>query len=218
MKKLKLSQILFIVLVGFAIYLGSRADIIDYFSQFIDNNVVGIMWYIAIFALITVLVPLTAMPMMVPGSVIFGPFFVSIYSIIGWVLGAIIAFAIARYLGKPFLSLFIKIEEIERYEKYLSNRVEFWGLVFLRMIMPVDMLSYAVGILSSISFRKYILATVLGITPFAFAFSYIGDALVQRQYISFIMFSIGAVLVFGITFIAYKIYRLSQIGQNKDNV
>lgn len=215
-KSIKSHHIIFIVLVGLAIYFGSRADIIDYLSQFIQADLFGIIYFILAFALITVLVPLTALPLIVPGSAIFGPLFVSVYATLGWLLGSLIAFVIARHLGKPFLSLFISIEKIEKYEEYLSGRIEFWGLVLLRMVMPVDLLSYAVGLLSKISFKKYMLATFLGVAPFAFIFSYISDALTQKQYIVFIVYSAGALLGFGVLYVLYKIYRAGRKIQYKE--
>ena len=210
MRKLKLSHIVFILIVSLAIYFGSRADVIDYLSQYIQGDFVGSIYFILVFALITVLVPLTALPLIVPGSAIFGPLLISVYATLGWLLGSMITFIIARYLGKSFLSLFISIDKIEKYEEYLSGKIEFWGLVLLRMVMPVDLLSYAVGLLSKISFKKYMLATFLGVAPFAFVFSYISDALTQDRYITFIIFSAGAILGFGILYILYKIYRVGR--------
>ena len=102
------------------------------------------------------------------------------------------------------------MKRIEKYEQYFSDRIEFWGLVLLRMVMPVDLLSYAVGILSRISLKKYMLATVLGIAPFAFVFAYIGDALVQEQYVTFIVFSAGGFLIFGFIYFLYRIYRIGK--------
>jgi len=164
------------------------------------------------------MVPLTAMPLIVPGSAIFEAFLVSVYSIIGWTIGAAVAFLIARHLGKPFLATFFSLERLEKYEQYLSGRVEFWMLVLMRMILPVDILSYAVGILSRISFKKYILATIVGITPFAFVFAYISDAFVQGKYTAFTMYIVGGVLLFGLLYLIYRIYRVeSKVGQKRDN-
>lgn len=210
---MKSSHIWFFVLVALAIYVASRTEFIDYFSQFIKNDVLGTVSFIFLFALVTVIAPLTALPLVVPASSIFGPFLTSIYSIAGWTLGAVVAFLIARYLGKPILTHFISLEKLEKYEKYFSGNIEFFGLVLLRFILPVDLLSYAVGLLSRISFKKYLLATLIGITPFAFIFAYTGDALAQKQYTTFIALSAGALLFFGFIYIVYKIYRLSRIGK-----
>lgn len=213
---LKSSRIIFIVIVGFAIYLGSRADIIGYFSQFIANDIIGIMSFILVFALITILVPLTALPLIIPGSVIFGSFFVSIYSIIGWTIGASVAFLIARHLGKSALSYFISIKKIEQYEMRFSNRIKFLGLVLLRMIMPVDLLSYAVGLFSKIRFTIYITATILGISPFAFIFAYAGNAIVLRQYNFLAILFIASILIVGLIYYMYKKY-FEQIRKNPKN-
>ncbi len=49
------------------------------------------------------------------------------------------------------------------------------------MVLPVDMSSYAIGLLSTVSFRDYCLATAIGIVPFSFVFAYIGPALLQKN-------------------------------------
>lgn len=41
--------------------------------------------------------------------------------------------------------------------------------------MPVDVLSYALGLFSNMSHSAFLLATLLGVTPFAFVFSYLGS-------------------------------------------
>lgn len=211
-KLMRVSHISFFVIVGLFIYLGTRADIIGFFNQFIQNDIPGVVSFITLFTIVTVLAPLTALPLVIPASAIFGPFFVSIYSILGWTLGAMIAFLIARNVGKPFLTLFISLEKIESYDKYLSDRVEFWGLVLLRMVLPVDLLSYAVGMLTRISFKKYMAATIVGIVPFAFAFAYIGDAFMQKQYILFI----GLILT-GIFIFLYILYKINKMRSKKEN-
>jgi len=210
---IKSSHILFIIIVGLMIYIGSRGEVIDYLNIYAQNDILGVILFIFIFILATVIAPLTVFPLIVPASAIFGPFLTSIYSIAGWTIGAMIAFLIARHIGKPILTSFVSLEKLEKYEKYFRGRTEFFGLVFLRMILPVDILSYAVGFLSRISFKKYILATIIGISPFAFIFAYTSEALVQKKYVAFMAFSTGALFIFGFIYIIYKIYRLSRIGK-----
>ena len=44
----------------------------------------------------------------------------------------------------------------------------------LRAIIPVDILSYALGLFSKVDFKTYALATMIGIIPFTVILSYLG--------------------------------------------
>jgi uncharacterized membrane protein YdjX (TVP38/TMEM64 family) len=44
------------------------------------------------------------------------------------------------------------------------------------MAVPVDVLSYAIGLFTTVSWRVYTAATLIGIMPFAFIFSYTSAA------------------------------------------
>jgi uncharacterized membrane protein YdjX (TVP38/TMEM64 family) len=211
-KKIELSHVLFLVFTLFSILILSRAEAVYYFGKFISDDFAGIVIFISLFALVTVIAPLTALPLVSPASAIFGPFLTALYSIAGWTLGAAIAFLIARHLGRPVLSLFVSMKKVEQYELRFSGRIRFLGLILLRMVMPVDLLSYAVGLFSKMTFRTYLLATLLGITPFAFIFAYAGNALVLRQYTTLALLSIASLAIFGAIYYFYKSY----IEKNKE--
>jgi uncharacterized membrane protein YdjX (TVP38/TMEM64 family) len=49
------------------------------------------------------------------------------------------------------------------------------------MVIPVDILSYVVGLLTNMSLWKYTLATIIGITPFSFIFSYGFDIVLLKN-------------------------------------
>lgn len=158
--------ILFVVLIFWQ-------EPIEYLQQFItDNSVLSISIFIFLMFISTVFVPITVLPLVPFVAILLGYFDTMIYSIIGWTLGSIVAFLIARHMGKPILFKFIKEEYLIKYHKYVPENISFWWVVFLRMMIPVDILSYAVGLITNMSLWKYTLATIIGITPFSFIFSY----------------------------------------------
>jgi uncharacterized membrane protein YdjX (TVP38/TMEM64 family) len=57
------------------------------------------------------------------------------------------------------------------------------SIIFLRMIGPIDILSYALGLFSKIKTRDYMVATVIGLTPMAFALAYVGSVSFYQQVI-----------------------------------
>ena len=103
------------------------------------------------------------------------------------------------------LQKFISIHKLEKIHKHIPQERMFWSVVLLRVMIPVDLLSYALGIFGVLGWRKYTLATVVGISPFAFIFAYMGTLPVLYQ-----LFSIPAgVLLISIVYISggKKFYR-----------
>ncbi len=100
---------------------------------------------------------------------------------VGWTLGSAIAFLIARHAARPLLLRFVRLDRLEAVAEKVTPRTQFWGIVLLRHLVPVDVLSYALGLIPSVSFGTYLAATVVGVTWFSFAFAYVGDALVTQN-------------------------------------
>ncbi|EKD58478.1 MAG: hypothetical protein ACD_56C00116G0011 [uncultured bacterium] len=191
------------------IFFFMRQDTFQIFRQAVQSNLAwGVIVYISLEIVSIVVVPVTTI-VLVPLAVdFFGPFLAAIYSIIGWLMGGALAFLIARHFGRPIVKKLFNIKEIEKYRKYISEDIGFWTVVLLRLLLPVDILSYALGLFSIISFRRYMLATLIGITPFAFIFSYTGQALIMGQYGGAVILAIVSVVILVLLWrIAKKKYR-----------
>ena len=91
----------------------------------------------------------------------------------GWTLGSLIAFLIARRWGYPIVKKLTSRERIRQMGKYIPDDL-FWSIVLLRLVMPMDVMSYVLGLLTDISWSRYMLATAMGLTPSAFVLAYLG--------------------------------------------
>lgn len=178
--------ILFIVLLFiFASYLAREYEE-NITSIVSDNSTLGMLYYVIITAVAVVVAPVSTLPLIPIASVAWGWFIAGVLSILGWVLGSQIAFLLARRYGKPLVQKMVSLERLERYEKRLPEKNIFWTVVLLRMVVPVDVLSYAVGLFSEMKSRTYFLATILGVIPFAFIFAYTGTLSIGTQLIVYI--------------------------------
>ena len=135
----------------------------------------GALAYIALGIIATVVAPLSSLPFLPLVSLLYGWFWAALFSIISWSIGSLIAFWIARKYGKAVVRRFVSLERMEKIEAKIPKERFFWTIVFLRIVIPVDALSYALGLFSTIKTREYMLATVVGITPFAFVWAYFGS-------------------------------------------
>lgn len=140
----------------------------------------GAVSYISFVTLLVVAVvfmPLSVMPIIPLAASIMGPLTTAILSIIGWTIGSVIAFLIARHLGRPILERFVSLEKIDSFAESLPQDTRFLMIVLIRLTIPVDIASYALGLGTQISLLEYTAATVVGVAWFSFAFAYLGNAL-----------------------------------------
>jgi uncharacterized membrane protein YdjX (TVP38/TMEM64 family) len=155
---------------------------------------VGLMFSATIVAPVTLL---PAIPMIAP---ILGPFVTAIACWAGWTLGAIVSFWIARYGGRPLISKFTTLQQLERFEERIPKGSHLYIIFALRLILPVDLLSYGLGLFSTVSIRTYACASGLGILWFSFAFSYLGYATATHNAVLFVLYGVASLIIFGLAF------------------
>lgn len=145
----------------------------DAMRTFIDaHDTSGILVYIASTIIATIIAPVSATPLIPIAATAWGPLAAALYSITGWTIGAVFAFWVSRKYGYRYVRRLVKLRKIQEYAEHIPERNLFWSVIFMRLALPVDILSYALGLFSTMPFRSYILATIIGITPFAFIFAY----------------------------------------------
>lgn len=98
-----------------------------------------------------------------------------LYSMIGGMLGACAAFFAGRLLGEGLLDRFGRIGKVVRKQ---VDHAGFRSLLVLRNIpgIPFAVLNYGAGV-AGVRFRDYFFATLIGIAPSKFVFTYCADAL-----------------------------------------
>lgn len=165
-----------------------------YLKNYLDIGILGPIFYVFLVSLAIVIAPISAVPLIPLASELWGVFNSALLNILGWTLGAYIAFSISRRYGIPLVSRIIPLEKIYKIQSYVPKKNIFWGIVLLRMVLPVDVLSYALGIFCKIRKRDYLLATLIGVTPFAFIFAYVGTLSVIYQ-IFFILLAIIVIVL-----------------------
>ena len=148
---------------------------IDFFKSIIGEGILGVLIYVFFVQLAIVFAPLNSTPLIPIASNVWGPFATSLINIFSWTLGSVIVFIISRKWGTKILGKLISLKDFHKLENKIPKENEFLSIVFLRMIVPVDILSYFLGLFSKIKFRTYLFASFIGIIPFAFAISYLGS-------------------------------------------
>ncbi|OGA30548.1 MAG: hypothetical protein A3I01_04845 [Betaproteobacteria bacterium RIFCSPLOWO2_02_FULL_65_24] len=162
-----------------------------------QHQVPGVVIYVVAVAASVVLLPLSSLPLLPFAAQLYGIWLTALLSAAGWWVGALIAFQVAR-LGRRYLQRFVSLQALDRLERRIPDDVGFGGIVVLRMILPVDIVSFALGLLKELRFSTYAVASLIGILPFAFGLSYAGGQLGAGHFLTFAAVAVGmtvAVLV-----------------------
>jgi len=133
--------------------------------------------FILLYAVITVLF-LPGTPFTLLAGVLFGPWLGTVSVVVGASVGAVMAFLFARYVGG---SLSHSVggsvgQKLRVYDARLRER-GFVTVLLLRLVplFPFNGLNFGLGV-TSVAFKDYALATVVGIIPGTFAYVYFGNA------------------------------------------
>ncbi|MDE2216407.1 MAG: TVP38/TMEM64 family protein [Planctomycetota bacterium] len=112
------------------------------------------------------------------GGAIFGVAMGTAYNVLASNLGATLAFLMARYFGRDFVSRLMKgrVEAFD--EKVASHGFRFIFTLRLIPLVPFNGLNLGSG-LSKIKYRDYLLGSVLGMLPGTFIYTYFADALLK---------------------------------------
>jgi len=175
-----------LIIVGIILVYIFFNSIYDFNSHFDVNsikhyiNIAG-FWsplvYMVTMAIAIVISPIPSMPLAAAAGVVWGPVVATIYSVIGAEVGAILAFLIARSLGKGFVEKHFKRQIKICYR--CSESYLFW-IVLISRLFPFfhfDIISYGSG-LTNMRLKSFAIATFFGMIPMTFLFAYLGNSLV----------------------------------------
>jgi uncharacterized membrane protein YdjX (TVP38/TMEM64 family) len=154
--------------------------------------------------------------MLVPGAVMtlaaglaFGTVKGSVYSLIGADLGALVAFAAGRFLGKGFVNKLLAGRFGETLDKIARNGFQI--ILYLRVfpIIPYNALNLLAGA-SPITFKDYFWASMIGMIPGTILFAFLGNELWHPTSPRFIV----ALLLIGLSFAGGEAYRRLRVDRS----
>ena len=134
--------------------------------------------YILLIAITVVFGALPGLPLVFAAGVVWGGFLGGLYSILGGFLGSVVAYGLGRTLGnsavKALTGKTCTLAE-HKEERFVI------GLIFISRLVPLfpfDLISYGAGV-AQLSFAPYAGATLLGMIPPTFAFSFLGTSALE---------------------------------------
>jgi len=159
------------VLIAAVLVVRAYADPI---RGFIERDVFwGVFVYILLNIVDALFAPGATLPLIPVAARAWGRIGAALVTTAGWTAGSLIAFSIARRWGYPIVRTFTSMPRVRQMRRYIPEDL-FWSIVLVRLVLPMDVISYVLGLFTEIGWTKYAAATALGLTPSAFLLAYLG--------------------------------------------
>ncbi len=120
-------------------------------------------------------VPFPAEFVAIANGMTYGPVWGTVITWIGAMLGALIAFGLARKLGRPFVEKMVAKRDWHRLDDWAANKG--WQVVLVARFIPViafNLINYAAG-LTRLTWWQFTWTTGLGILPLTILMVVMGD-------------------------------------------
>ena len=210
----------FIILVAVILVVGLLVRYTPLSQYFTKEHVVAFLeslrgqwWGPVIFIVIYSVGCVVALPgslLTLAGGAVFGTAWGTLYNVIASNLGATLAFFAARYLGRDFVKGFLKSGKLAQLDEQIGKS-GFKTIFRLRLIpiVPFNGLNFGAGF-SAVRYRDYLLASVIGMLPGTFIYTYFADALLKgvqgANQKAFLNLTVAGILLILISFLP-SIYK-----------
>jgi uncharacterized membrane protein YdjX (TVP38/TMEM64 family) len=182
--------------------------LVEQVKYFITQNPQLTALYLILGKIIGAVLFFPGIPLTLLAGATLGVFWGTIVSMIGNTIGATLAFLVARYFLRDYVTekIYKKYPKIDTYESRFFKD-GFATVVLLRLIplFPFNALNYILGI-TRVTTRDYVVATFFGIMPGTLAFVYFGSAL---RMLSPINIALSVLAIIGLTYFG-KMYEKRQ--------
>jgi uncharacterized membrane protein YdjX (TVP38/TMEM64 family) len=156
----------------------------------------GPLGYIALYAVGT-LALLPSTPLNISGGMLFGPWWGILWTSVGAVVAAAIAFGFSRTVGRPLME-----QRLAGRWQMMDAEIHRGGLFYMfaiRLIpvMPYGIVNFVAG-LTSIRFQDFLIGTVLGTVPSVLPFVLVGSSSVKALSTGNVLPLLGALGLTGV--------------------
>lgn len=171
---------------------------------------IGPLAVIGFIALEVVIAPIPGGFLPITVGAIFGLWPGVLYTWVGNVLGSLLAFALARYVGRPLVTRFVKPATLGRLDTFLHRSPKLLWLVYVVPVFPIDIITFAVG-LSAIPFRRFVTVMTLGFAMNQLILTTVGDQLLSATgWMRMVIAGLAVLLVLGTLVIEHHFTKKKQ--------
>lgn len=170
--------VLLLTSLGVLVWYEAPPELFD--PGWIEGFLMGAGWlaplvymFLRVVAIVVTVVPNA--PLDIAGGMLFGPFWGTIYSLLGSEAGAIACFLLARQLGQEAINRLLHRDIT--FSNRIARRQLAYVILFARLepVFSFALVSYGAG-LTRMTLRSFALSTLIGMTPGTIILNYYGKS------------------------------------------
>jgi uncharacterized membrane protein YdjX (TVP38/TMEM64 family) len=120
---------------------------------------------------------------------------------VGWIVGGVLAYTIARTAGRPMVARLVKAEALARYESRVTDHAPLGLVLLFQLGLPSEIPGYLLG-LARYSLPRYLVALAVAELPWAIVTVLLGTTLMERRVPVLIAVGSVAAALSGFAFVA----------------
>lgn len=145
-----------------------------------EQDALAVITYILLEALAVMLSPFSSLPFIVVATSLWGKLLTLLYTMIGSLLGASLAYFFGSQAVYRLLKRFVPAKTIDKYGQVITEKSSFLLVELFFLAMPVEIPGYVLGA-AKYTYWKFILAAFIAYLPFNMLIIYAGEAFIQRN-------------------------------------
>jgi len=115
-------------------------------GRFIDgHDFLGVILYLSLNIVDAVAAPGATLPLIPVASHVWGRAPAALLTSVGWTAGSLVAFVIARRWGYPVVRRVTSMQRVRDLKRFIPEKL-FWSIVLVRLVLPMDVISYELGL------------------------------------------------------------------------
>ncbi|HEX9565022.1 MAG TPA: VTT domain-containing protein [Gemmatimonadaceae bacterium] len=163
-------------------------------SELIESHpVTGAMSFVGLAAVSAMLAFFSSSLLVAPAVYAWGPTATVALLWLGWMLGGVASYSLARWIGRPALSVLLRRRSLDRLEAQVGPTTPFLAVFLFQVALPSEIPGCVLGIVRH-PMGRYLAALALAELPWAVGTVLLGESFVERR--------IGTLVALGVAALA----------------
>lgn len=168
------------------------------------HAVLGPLVFVGLAMLSAMLAFFSSAVLVPPGVLAWGPTTTMVLLLVGWMLGGMTSYAVARFVGRPAWRWFARGRSIAEHQVRLTRDTSLGLVILFQLALPSEIPGFVLG-LARYPFARYLVALAIGELPYAVGTVLLGVSFVERRMSTFI--ALGALAVLAGAFLVPALRR-----------
>ena len=178
------SALLLVVLIVLASSAGGHGALMRLFEAsdrlMAAHTVTGAVVFVLLAGLSAMMAFVSSAVLVPPAVHAWGPSVTAVLLWIGWMLGGVTAYTVARVLGRPVVERLASAKSLAQLETRLTERTPFGLVLLIQLVFPSEIPGYLLGLVRYPPAR-YLAALAIAELPYAVGTVLLGEGFIERR-------------------------------------